>query len=255
MWLLLLYLYFKRRKCNIIMSDITFEQQNKQQVDLLLLRCNKTYFTLVIVFISLMACKINYALRLVLQNVNDLLLIKFLLQMIIISSSGFNKQSHTLSQALNLLMIHHLENSLLKIVWQWVQSLTLSWSSKFPQWRCGLINETTKFYWKIRDCSKIFKINNCIYDNFLLESVNSLLFLVSMEFYWWIVEYFDGRWFCRYELMPWVIWTPFELDINCCGWVWRKKRANDGLSTGIIFLFFSFQVYHTLCPKLQGVSH
>lgn len=85
------------------MSDITFEQQNKQQVDLLLLRCHKTYFTLVIVSISLMDCQINYALRLVLQNVNDLLLIKFLPQMmIIISSSGFNK--HTLSQALNLLI-------------------------------------------------------------------------------------------------------------------------------------------------------
>lgn len=103
MWLLLLYLCFKRPKWNIIIINITFEQQNKQQLDLLLLRCHKTYFTLVIVSISLMDCQINYALRLVLQNVNDLLLIKFLLQMmIIISSSGFNK--HTLSQALNLLI-------------------------------------------------------------------------------------------------------------------------------------------------------
>ena len=62
-----------------------------------------SYFTLIIVSNSLMDCKINYALRLVLQNVNDLLLIKFLLQMIIIiSSSGFNK--HTFSQAFNLLI-------------------------------------------------------------------------------------------------------------------------------------------------------
>ena len=64
-----------------------------------LLRCNKTYFTLVIAPISLMDCNIELR-SWTFPSTNDLQL-KFLLQAII-PSSGFDK--HTPSQVLNFLI-------------------------------------------------------------------------------------------------------------------------------------------------------
>ena len=135
--------------------------------------------------------KYYYALRLVLQNVNDLLLIKFLLQMIIIiSSSGFNK--HTLSQALNLLI---------SLLGKQFAKNRLAMSSVFyfkylGQTNCfakislaqNFISNYVVSSMKLPNSNQKLEIaqnssNDCIYDNFLLESANSLLVLVSMEFY------------------------------------------------------------------------